>query len=428
MISPARREAYRVLCRVELGGAFSDDLLNSKAVAALEERDRNLATEVCLGTLRWQLSLDDLLARYSSRPWQDLDANVRILLRLSLYQLWRTDRLPDHAVLNDAVEIGKTELDRGKAGFINGLLWSLCRERPWEKEDFERGRPEFVRASLPEWLWRRWSARFGCGRALQYALSLNQPPQSAIWEHNPGDPPEAEVGFGVPSEIVPGARLVAKTTHDGRYWIQDEASQLIPHLLGPASGWRIWDACASPGGKSAILGRICGENGLVVASDLRCSRLRRMKSALVSLRRKQPAVLAADAEAAYPFRGGTFDAVLADVPCSGIGTLRRNPEIKWRFPPERFPSLQRRQLTILKSVAGSVRTGGILLYSTCSTEPEENEDVVEAFLSSTPGFRPCRPDHPPGIEQWMDSEGFLKTFPSERGWDGFFAALMLRFS
>ena len=153
-----------------------------------------------------------------------------------------------------------------------------------------------------------------------------------------------------------------------------------------------------------------------------------MKSALASLGSKRPAVLAADAETAYPFREGTFDAVLADVPCSGIGTLRRNPEIKWRFQPERFPSMQRRQLAILKSVAGSVRTGGILLYSTCSTEPEENEDVVEAFLASTPGFRPCRPDHPPGIERWLDSEGFLKTFPSERGWDGFFSALMLRFS
>jgi 16S rRNA (cytosine967-C5)-methyltransferase len=393
MISPARREAYRVLCRVEMGGEFSDNLLNSRAVSALDERDRNFATEVCLGTLRWQLSLDDVLARYSSRPWQNLDAQVRVLLRLSFYQLWRSDRVPDHAVLNDAVEIGKTELDVGKAGFINGLLRSLCRERPWEKEDFQQGRPEFVRASLPEWLWSRWSARFGSERAFHYALSLNQPPQRAIWEHNPGDSPRTGVAFGAPSEIVPGARLVAKTTRNGHYWIQDEASQLIPHLLGSASGWRIWDACASPGGKSAILARMTGERGLVVASDLRCSRLKQMKIALASLGGKRPVILAADAEAEYPFRGGTFDAVLADVPCSGLGTVRRNPEIKWRFPPERFPSLKRRQLAILKSVAGAVRTGGVLLYSTCSTEPDENEDVVEAFLSSTPHFRSCRPDH-----------------------------------
>lgn len=428
MISPARRAAYDVLCRVELGGAFSDEVLNSKVIANIAERDRNLATEVCYGTLRWQLSLDDVLGQFSSRAWKKIEPRAQILLRMSLYQLWHTDRIPDHALVNDAVEIAKTELDRGKAGFINGLLRTLGRERPWKKAEFDEKRPEWVRASLPEWLWQRWSVRFGSAAAFRYALSLNRPPQAALWNLDCGkqDCPETEVG--TQSEVVPGARLVEKTLHDSRYWIQDEASQLIPHLFGSIAGRRIWDACAAPGGKSAILSSLCGEHGLVVASDLHWKRAKQMNSALHALKYKRPAVLVANAEASHPFRKGTFDAVLADVPCSGLGTLRRNPEIKWRFQPGRFSALQRRQLAILDAVSGAVQTGGALLYSTCSTEPEENEQVVHAFLASHPDFRLGRPHALPGIEPLLDPEGMLRTFPSERGWDGFFGALMFRFS
>jgi 16S rRNA (cytosine967-C5)-methyltransferase len=428
VISPARRAAYHVLCRVELAGAFSDQMLNSRALAGVEDRDRNLATEICYGTLRWQLSLDAVLSEASARPWDNVEARVRILLRMSLYQLWRTQRVPDHAVVNDAVEIAKIQLDRAKAGFVNGLLRNLCRSRPWDAGDLAKDYPPWVRASIPKWLWDRWSVRYGDDLAFRYAVSLNQSPQAAVWAKHPQNSTASEGENGVPSKLVPGAYLVDKTTRNEGYWPQDEASQLVPHLLAAKSGWRVWDACAAPGGKAAILGDLCRGMGLVVASDVSRARVTRMNRAFDGLASTRPAVLIANAEKGIPFRDGQFDAVLADVPCSGLGTLRRNPEIKWRFQPGRFPGLQRRQSAILDSVCASVRPGGVLLYSTCSTEPEENEEVVKSFLDRHTAFRLISPESPPGVEQWLDSEHFLRTFPSERGWDGFFAAIMRRFA
>ena len=426
MVSPARSAAYEVLCRVELGGAFCDQLLSSKLLAQADERDRNLATEMCYGTLRWRLALDDLLGRTSARPWEKVDARARILLRIGLYQLWHTDRVPDHALVNDAVEIAKHRLGRGCAGFVNGILRSLARERPWEKDGFDAARPDWVRASLPEWLWKRWLDRHGREQALEYALSLNRPPQCAAWDCRRPDGVSSIVGS--PSPVVPGALLFDRRPEDRHLWMQDEASQYIPHLLGPVAGGRIWDCCAAPGGKTGILSSLCGADGFVIASDLSIKRAGHMKGPLGRLGWKKPAVLVADATASCPFRDGSFDAVLADVPCSGLGTLRRNPEIKWRFDPGRLAALQRRQVSILDAVSGAVRRGGVLLYSTCSTEPEENEQVINAFLASHRYFELRRPDVPQGVERWLDPVGLLRTYPSERRWDGFFAALMFRFS
>lgn len=428
MVSPARRAAYRVLCRVEFDGAFSDQVLNSKPLGGLDERDRNLATELCYGTLRWQLLLDEVLQRFSSRPWDKVEPRIRILLRMSLYQLWRTERVPDHALVNDAVEIAKSELDRGRAGFVNGLLRHLGRERPWDAQGFGEEYPRWIRASLPKWLWDRWSARYGDEAAFRYAVSLNSPPQAAVWQINSAGAQNSSEEPGFRSEIVPGAYLVGKAARDARFWKQDEASQLVPHLLGARAGWKIWDACASPGGKAAILSGICGARGLVVASDVRWKRVTQMKRAFDRLACARPAVLVANGETPFPFREARFDAVLADVPCSGLGTLRRNPEIKWRFRTGRFPGFQRRQSAILDSISTAVRIGGYLLYSTCSTEPEENEGIVMSFLSRRSNFKLVSPGSPSGVERWVDSAGFVRTFPSERTWDGFFAAIMLRFA
>ncbi len=426
MISPARHAAFRVLCRVELSGAYCDELLNSPRFPASDERDRNLATEICYGTLRWQLALDDVLARISSRPWEKVDPRLRILLRLSLYQLWHADRIPEHALVNDAVDIAKFRFGRGCAAFVNGLLRRLARERPWEKDDFAQSQPDWIRLSLPKWLWDRWSSRFGRESALRYAASLNRPPQCAAWCVDARE--STDRAAGSLSEIVPGARLFERTPRNRHCWIQDEASQLIPHLLLPIDGKKLWDACAAPGGKAGILNMRSGESGLVIASDVHLSRVRRMKGAFEQFKPARPVLLVADAESGYPFRPEAFDGVLADVPCSGLGTLRRNPEIRWRFDHARFAGLQTRQRQILSAVSGAVRRGGALLYSTCSTEPEENEQVVDQFLAEHREFRLGRPVGPPGVDQWLDEHGFLRTYPSDRLWDGFFAALMFRFS
>ena len=406
---------------------FSDDALNSRDMDRLQVRDRHLTTEIVYGTLRWQGLLDYLLAGASSRPWQEVEPGARILLRLTVYQMWQMDRIPDHASVNDAVELAKRELRKGIDLYINGMLRHLGRTRPWEKPGFAGEAPPWVRASQPQWLWERWAERYGERAAAEFALSLNKPPQVSF---RLGDADPEDLPFrAVRSELVPGAGIrigsVSEQPPDFQYQCQDEASQLIPHLFGQVSGWRILDICAAPGGKSAVLSRLCGPQGRVFAADLRNERVSRMAGLLGSGEKPKIDILVADASKPAPFRCH-FDAVLADVPCSGLGTLRRNPEIRWHFKPEDFAALSRTQKAILHSASGAVRAGGRLLYSTCSTEPEENELVVKAFLSTHPDFNLENPVWPPGIENWIGDDRMIRTFPGTRLWDGFFAAMLVR--
>jgi len=426
VIAPARRMAFEVLSRIDRGGTFSDEALNSPALLALDRRDRSLVAEIVYGTLRSLAELNHVLKGASSIAWDGVEPGIKTLLQMSLYQLWRLDRIPHHAVVNDAVGLAKrVGNSRGAAGFVNGVLRSLSRTRPWCNEDFDRRLPEWVAASLPEWLWYRWASRYGSQAAAEYAKSLCEKPTCAYWCRAPGERNDGECGDSIPSDVVPGAQVSQSSTRGSGIWVQDEASQLIPHLFGPCAGWRVWDACACPGGKTALLISGTGRSGAVASSDRSKGRVRRMSQMLRDFYGERPSVLVADASVSPPFRV-EFDAVLADVPCSGLGTLRRNPEIKWKFKPEQLLSIQSQQAAILASVAKAVRPKGLLLYSTCSTEPEENELVVDAFLARNPAFRLVRPAHPPGIDRWLDHRGLLRTFPDTRLWDGFFAALMIR--
>jgi len=435
MISPARKLSFKLLRRIESSRVFSDDALNSEDINRLEIRDRHLTTEIVYGTLRWQAALDYVLAGLSSRAWDEVSPDARILLRMSFYQMWKMDRMPDHALVNDAVELAKLELGKGIERYLNGILRRLTRTRPWKTNEFLQNAPVWAPVSLPQWLWERWAQKFGEIAAHDYALSLNKPPQASFHLNNaPGSSDPTSLAASA-SDLVPGAYIQTENNREqgieGRsdsaiFHFQDEASQLIPHLLGPESrGWRVWDACAAPGGKTSILCRLCGESGRVTASDLRWERISRLQRLMKSSGLFKVDMIAADASSAAPFRS-SFDAVLADVPCSGLGTLRRNPEIKWRFRPEEFASLQSAQIQILNSVSNSVKPGGRLLYSTCSTEPEENERVIESFLNNHRDFVVERPVHPPGIEKWTCRDSMVRTFPSTRMWDGFFAALLVR--
>jgi 16S rRNA (cytosine967-C5)-methyltransferase len=431
VIAKARRASFEFLCRIELGGVFSDDVLNSREMGRLDERDRHLSTEIVYGVLRWQALLDHVLAGLCSRPWKDAERKAKILLRMSFYQMKFMDRVPDHAIVYDAVELAKGCMKKPNDSFINGVLRRLTRERTWEKRTFSESYPTWVQVSLPDWLWDRWSARFGSEIAREYALSLNQAAQSAIRLYPGCDPADPFFEDVVASDIVPGAfrwksgKMEQSGQSHPRFHIQDEASILIPMLFGDVTGKLIWDVCAAPGGKSAILCERSGEAGLVVASDRNPGRVKRLVQTLRDYGYGNYRAVALDAKESTPMRQ-LFDAVLADAPCSGLGTLRRNPEIKWRFTPENFPNLQNSQIRILNCAADSVRIGGKLLYSTCSTEPEENEDVVRAFLQSHPNFRTIAPDFPPGIKSWLSSDGLMRTYPSTRPWDSFFAALMTR--
>lgn len=206
MISAPRRVAFSLLRRIELAGVFSDAALNSPQMHGLDARDRNLATEIVYGALRRQALLDHVLSTRSSRPWKMVSADLRVLLRMSLYQMWHMDRIPDHALVHDAVELAKqASAIKGAPAFVNGLLRSLGRQRPWLGNGFEEGLDPWIRASLPYWLWERWEKRFGRAEALEYALSLNQPPRCAIrFEPSRDESMRALPEGAEPSELVPG--------------------------------------------------------------------------------------------------------------------------------------------------------------------------------------------------------------------------------
>ncbi len=425
MIAPARRVTFEALLKIETGEAHSDDLLHSKQIRDLEPRDRNLATELLYGILRWRSRLDYVLSAASSRPWGSIDGTVRAALRMGLYQMWHMDRVPDYAAVSDAVEIVRAVGPRGSDGFVNAILRSLGRERPWARRGFEACLPTWIRVSLPEWLWKRWSARYGENRAGEYALSLNQPSRAAfrpllenLQQPRPG---------WIASEIVPGAFVAESGAPDlpPGLLFMDEASQLVPFLIGAEEGWEVWDACAAPGGKSAILQKLVGSGGKVISSDSSIRRTLFMKHQIGKTGAESSMLLVADAGARPPFRA-RFDAVLVDAPCSGLGTLRRNPEIKWRFSEDRLAELHHLQSGILHAACEAVRPGGRLLYATCSLEPEENETVVAEFLENHAEFSQVRPGVPTAAGPWVDAEGFFRTFPAVRLWDGFFAALLIR--
>jgi 16S rRNA (cytosine967-C5)-methyltransferase len=430
VIAPARRIAFDLLTQIESGRAFSDDALNSEVMNSVDVRDRRLITEIVYGSLRRQSLLDYMLAKSSTRPWPEVASPSRVLLRMSLYQMAYMDRIPDHALVHDAVELAKKHLKHGIDRYCNGMLRSLARTRPWEDSRMLQDSPAWIRMSIPRWLWKRWVRRYGKEAAEAYARSLMLPPETAL-RLGTGQENGALPFRVLPSDLVPGAYIPVREETGSKMDFpiplpyQDEASQLIPHLLGDVRGRSLWDACAAPGGKTAILCEKAGDTGVVVASDRSFERLKRLRTTGTSGGSCRAAMIVADAGRPAPFRM-RFDAVVVDVPCSGLGTLRRNPEIKWRFRPGDFPLLQENQLNILDSVSQNVRPGGRLLYSTCSTEPEENEQVVERFLAGNPDFRLEMPDSPQGILEWVADDRMIRTFPGTRLWDGFFAALMVR--
>jgi 16S rRNA (cytosine967-C5)-methyltransferase len=428
MISPARNLTFRLIEYIESRRLNSDAAVNDPEMEQLDARDRHLAAEIIYGVLRRRATLDWLLAEHSSRPWKEIAAKAKIILRMSLYQLWMLDRIPDHALVNDAVELAKRELGVGISRYVNGILRALARLRPWNEKNWFDTVPEYAQVSLPPWLWARWKKRFGRAAAKEYALSLLLPPRAAFRAGGTGikNPEPLEQ-----SNIVPGAffvpdeyRAAGAGLPAGAY-LQDEASQLIPWLAGPFSpGTKIWDACAAPGGKSAAFSGMPCEGMFLVSSDINLRRLEHLRGVLRTSAAR-PLVLAADARLAPPFHSA-FDLVCADVPCSGLGTLRRNPEIKWRIRPEDFDGFCKTQRQILANASTAVRRGGRLLYSTCSTEPEENERVLEEFLETHPDFRLKAPVSPAGIERWTGSDLMVRTFPARRLWDGFFAALLVK--
>ncbi len=444
MTTPARRIAAEVLLRVATGGAFANLALDAalRQAGVLEPREAALATELTYGTLRWQLELDRALAAHSDRALSELDETVLVALRLGAFELLHHAKVPERAVVNEAVELTK-ELNAARgSGFVNAVLRRLSETRAPPPPPLREVDPVGHVAALtahPRWLVERWSRWLGASEAEQLCLA-NQQPARAVVRVKRGALAEAKAALeraGIESQpgrwskdalvLAAGAppALDIEGHEEGLFQAQDEGAQLVAPYCDPLPDARVLDACAAPGGKACQLAELAGS---VLAVDLHARKAKNIAEAARRLGLKNLQALAADA--ALPIPGAAeqgFDLVLLDAPCSGLGTLRRHPEVKLRRTPEDVDRLAALQAKLLASVQRYVKPGGLLVYALCTLTPEECDEQVDRFLASHPQFHL---DPPPAHfpKECLGPRGFLRTLPHRTGTDGFFAARLRRLS
>jgi len=438
-VSPARAAAFDILLRIEEQDSYASELLHASQYKNLSPVDHGLMTELVMGVLRWRSVLDRAICQASSQKIQKLDCEVLTALRMAVYQLRWLERIPAHAAIHESVELVKRARKRSAAPFVNAVLRKVSAQ-PQQPVTSEAGSPHELasRYAHPEWLVDRWSTAFGIETPGLICRHDQQIPQTTIPVRDP-DAERALKAEGIKLSaglLLRSARGVesgnvtqTRTFREGAITIQDEASQLVAALVG--TGSRILDCCAAPGGKTSILADR-NPKGSVVAVELRPQRARLLHKLV---RAGNVSIVTADAR--HLPLSTEFDRVLVDVPCSGTGTLARNPEIKWRLKPEDLQDLQARQIAILTSAMSRVASGGKLIYSTCSLEREENSDVVQQALTRYESFRllDCREElarlQAEGELVWKDLDSlisgpYLRTIPGIHPCDGFFAAILER--
>jgi 16S rRNA (cytosine967-C5)-methyltransferase len=457
-ISPARKAAFEVLLAVERGNGHSDDLLRSKAIDALSPADRHLATTLVLGVLRWQIRLDDQLKLLIAKPKSKLDSEVSIALRMGAFQLQFLDRVPAHAAIDESVELTKQSGHRFASGLVNAVLRKLASAGPATDLPEETAAELAAAQAHPAWMVERWASIYGLGAARAICRhGQAQPARIVRLPHDADESAAVETELenaGVrlePGAILTSARRVVSgdvtataVFREGRVRLQDEGSQLIAELAASAAddsggnAEKILDACAAPGGKTLILAERNPE-AHILACESSQKRLAELTARLAAHSARIECRLA-DATALN--EDSTFDLVLADVPCSGTGTLGRNPEIRHRLRSEDLARDAERQRAILSAALRAVRPGGRVVYSTCSLEPEENEKIVAAVLAAVLAenqnarqislamtVQSLRKSGIliPGAERLLDSltpEGALLLLPGALPTDGFFVALI----
>ena len=424
-VAPARRAAFDILRRVH-DGAFSSVLLASEE-PNLKPSDRALTHELVLGVLRWQSWLDKIIEHFSKRRVESLDLPVRIALRLALYQLRFLTRIPAAAAVNESVNLVRAAKLSSAAAFVNAVLRRAIRESDYDPASGTDDPLEklAIETSHPVWLIDRWAKAFGLAEAESFARANNEiPPTSFRVVHNRAIEDEiikqlTDAGASLERSTVAlnafrisgATAALRELAANGQIYLQDEASQLVAQMLDARPGERILDLCAAPGGKTTLIADRTGDNAMIIAADRSASRLNTITTtaALHQLNSINTALL--DAGDTLPFEPESFDRILVDAPCSGTGTLRRNPEIRWRLASEDIPNFAADQKQFLHNAAGALKPAGRLVYSTCSVEREENEEVIADFLSTDPHFT---------------LEKTLRTWPHREGSDGFFIAVLER--
>lgn len=446
--SPARRAAFAVLLRLEPTRDRPRPPRPDALIARLEDahgqppsdRDRALARELVFGVLRWRRALDYALDAYSRRPVAKLDLPVRIALRLGLYQLRYLDRVPASAAVHESVSLAAASARPGAAGLVNAVLRAYLRaDHPWPRPGGDRGL--YLRAGLshPDWMVDRYLGQLGTDGARRRLEASNRSPRVFLRVSRRLALEEVRTRLaqeGVETERFPIAPRCLRVTsgnpqnsallEEGAIHVQDAGSQLVAWLLPVDGARRCLDACAAPGGKATIFAERIEPRPLI-AADLRPGRVALLDSTVRRLAAGNVLRLAADA-ARPPFAAATFDRILLDVPCSGLGTLSRNPDIKWTASLARVRELAETAGRIAGAAADLLGPGGMLLYSACSLEPEETNETVRGLLSERPGLRQLSlADRlPEALAPLVDDDGALRVAPEDHGTDGYYAALLQR--
>lgn len=426
-ISPSRKAAFDALMRIDLQNAHSSEAL-AEVETGLNEKDRSLCHEIVLGTIRHQIELDreiDILTKSKK-----LDLEVRTAIRIGLYQIRFLDRVPAYSAINESVELVRRAKKASAAGFTNAVLRRASRERVVIAFVDELDKIS-VETSHPRWLIERWSEQFGIDAAKDIATANNEMPQIAFRRTNVATTSEqyAVLSNFKASGNVEGCFISERSSAEllalgeaGVVYFQDEGSQLAASIVSNTeSPFRILDLCAAPGSKTGSIAM--QPHSFLAAGDVSGKRLSFLKQNLAEQGITSVPLCQYDAESELPFADGSFDVVFADVPCSGTGTIRHNPEIRFRSSESNISVLSDKQLKIAENASKLVRPGGLLIYATCSLEIEENESVIGRLLDRTTDFRLENSGSP---QKFETPEGYIRTFPHRDGFDGFFIAIMRR--
>jgi len=445
----ARKKALEVLTRWEKRGSTMDPLFDAFVMEnpLLTDLDKAFAREIVYGVLRWRGRLDWIIAAYSRIKPSRLERAILAILRMGAYQILFMDRVPAAAAVDESVKLAKGLRKKEATAFVNGILRSIAEGR---KEitypDLQTNPIEYIAAfhSHPLWLVRRWVDQFGRDETIALCEANNHFPPLTVRVNTLKASREAVIkrlhDQGIEASPTPfspaGLRIKDPPSlaswgplQQGWLQVQDEAAQIVSLILAPKPGERILDLCAAPGGKTTHLAQLMQDQGEIIAVDVSPAKLeivqencRRLGIAIVKVK-------AFDATRPLPFAPGSFDGCLVDAPCTGLGTLRRHPEGKWRIKEQDILRLQEMQGQILRQAAPLIKKdGGILVYSTCTLTQEENEGVISAFLSEHKEFSLEHVSSllPPGCEGLVDEQGCLRTLPHRHKTDGFFAARLRR--
>ncbi|TKH35253.1 16S rRNA (cytosine(967)-C(5))-methyltransferase RsmB [Paenibacillus polymyxa] len=443
----AREVALDVLTGVEQEGAYSNLELNRRLQqAGLSASDVGLTTELVYGTVARRNTLDYFLNKFVQKGTAKLQPWVRSLLRMSVYQLVYLDRVPDHAVVSEAVTIAKRRGHQGISGMVNGVLRSMLREPDKLRipDDLSAEERISLEHSHPQWLVKRWIKQYGADTAEAICKANNEPPAVSVRVNTTMtsrdqllDEMVAKGIDAVPSPVSPygivvrsgGNMALTSWYTDGLLSVQDESSMLVAEAVAPEPGMTVLDCCAAPGGKTAHMAELMKDRGRIVANDLHAHKHQLIREQANRLGLDAVETVTGDAlDLEERYAPASFDRILLDAPCSGFGVIRRKPDLRWSKTAEDVRDITQLQHELLDSVAGLLKLGGILVYSTCTIEPDENEGQLARFLSEHPEYELAKDHSFPDVNHEMDGiqKGSVQLLPQHFHSDGFYIARLRR--